>query len=92
MIFANLPLELIDIIFDFSVGKCSKCHKFYNFDNLKRNCRIFEYKNVFQDEFWNKDEIMNFSSICKKCISKFSGKIIVNLKENNYTWIKDFDE
>ena len=46
---------------------------------------------LHQDEYWNKDEIITFHSICKQCITSFGGKIIVNFKDNTYFWIKDYD-
>ncbi len=91
MTYDDLPKEILDIIFDYAFAKCEKCKLIYNFDYLTKNCRIFEYKNVFQDEYWNRDEMVAFQTICKSCIFQYSGKIIVNLHDNTYCWIKDYD-
>ena len=91
MIFSDLPKELKKIIYSFAFGNCDLCKKYIHFSDLIHNCRIFEYKNVFQDEYWNKEEIMNYNSICKECMASFKGKIIVNFKDNTYLWIKDYD-
>lgn len=91
MILTDLPKELSKIIYSFAFGECNLCTKFIHFSELIRNCQIFEYKNVFQDEYWNNEEIINFNCICKTCIENFKGKIIVNFKDNTYLWIKDYD-
>ncbi len=92
MIFSSLPKELKDKIFNYAFGKCNLCKKYMHYSNVINNCRIFEYKNVFQDDYWNKEEMLNFSLICKTCVKEFHGKIIVNLKDNTYMWIKDYDK
>jgi len=91
MIFSSLPKELKEITLSFAFGKCNICHKYIHYSNLIHNCRIFEYKNVFQDDYWNKEEMIKFNLICKPCIKEFTGKIIVNFKDNTYYWIKDYD-
>jgi hypothetical protein len=91
MIFTSLPKELKEIVYSYAFGECNLCHKCIHYSNLVHNCRIFEYRNVFQDEYWNKDEIITLRSICKQCITSFGGKIIVNFKDNTYFWIKDYD-
>ena len=91
MIFTSLPKELKEIVYSYAFGECNLCHKCIHYSNLVHNCRIFEYRNVFQDEYWNKDEIITYRSICKQCITSFGGKIIVNFKDNTYFWIKDYD-
>ena len=40
----------------------------------------------------DEEEMLNFSLICKTCVKEFHGKIIVNLKDNTYMWIKDYDK
>ncbi len=91
-IFKKLPKDIIDYIISFALDKCNKCNKIYNFQSLDRNCRIFKYRNVFQDEYWddNNDEIVTYDLICKDCIKNYSGKIIVNFTSNTYIWIKDY--
>ena len=91
MTYDDLPKEILDIIFNYAFAKCEKCKLLHNFDNLTSKCRIFEYKNVFQDEYWNRDEMIAFQIICTQCIFEYSGKIIVNLRDNTYCWIKDYD-
>ena len=91
MTYDDLPKELLDIILEYAFGECEKCNKIYNFDQLTKNCRIFEYKNVFQDDYWNRDEMVSFQLICKSRNFVDSGKVIVNLRDNTYCWIKDYD-
>ncbi len=92
MYLINLPEELVEIIISYTYGKCDQCKQLIHFDNLTYNCRIFEYKNVFQDEFWNPDDenMRKFNLICKPCIHDYGNKIIINLHNNTYCWIQDY--
>ena len=92
MNFTEFPKELNTLIQSFAFGECNKCYKYYHFTELTNKCIIFEYRNVFQDEYWMKDddEICEYNLICKNCIHMHDGKIIVNLRDNTYCWIKDY--
>lgn len=84
----SIPSEIIEKIIEYKFGKCEKCKKYTHFDELTKNCRIFEYRSVFHDDFWSYDNIYNFDLICEKCVNKHTGKVIINLRDNTYSWIQ----
>jgi len=83
----DLPNELQRYIFDFAYGKCDKCKKYIHFEELTNRCRIFQYKSVFDVDYYI-DDSESFNLICKNCIKEYKGKVIINLNSNTYSWIE----
>lgn len=84
----KLPCEIVEKIIEFGFDRCEKCKKQTHFTELTKDCRIFEYRSVFHDDFWSYDNIFNFNIICKRCVSKYTGKVIINLCDSTYSWIQ----
>lgn len=87
----NIPIDILNFhILKFAFGKCDKCEKDCHFKELVSDCKIFKYKNVFQDDYDFDEEIERFSLICKncvKCYKSYNGRFIINLEVNRYKWI-----
>lgn len=83
-----IPDEIINTIITFCFGECEKCKEIIHFSKLTKNCRMFEYRNAFHDDFWSYDNIYNFNLVCEYCIKKYSGKVIINFENCTYCWLK----
>lgn len=87
----KIPIDIVNIIIEFAFKKCEKCNEIKHFTELNTNCRIFEYMSVFDDCFCEEKTFENFNVICKKCIKKYEGNIIIDFGNNSYSWIKDYN-
>ena len=88
MNYTKIPEDVVNLIIEFAFGNCEKCKKYIHFSNLTRNCRIFEYRSVFHDDYWSYDNIFNFNIICNECVEKHTGKVLINLENCTYSWIQ----
>lgn len=86
----NIPIDIVNNILEFKFGKCEKCNEYYHFDKVIKNCRIINYKSVFDDSYWVDEIIDNFFLICKGCIKSYPGKHIIDTGNNTYKWINDY--
>jgi hypothetical protein len=84
-----LPLDVAKYIFTFTCGKCEKCNKYYHFSKLRKNCKIFVYKNVFQDDYGFDEVIDSFDLICCYCIKTYTSKGVISFNNYIFKWVKN---
>ena len=60
----TIPIELVNHIMQYRVGKCHKCHQLYNFKNLINNYKLKEYRSVF-DDYYGMEPYSIYYRICK---------------------------
>jgi len=73
-----IPNDLILIIKDYVFGKCSKCNKKYEFWELNRNCIIYQYFSIFEEDYNMQKNPKRYKFICNKC-----KKLYYEVKQNN---------
>ena len=71
-----IPNDLHYIIFDFYFAKCQKCNKIKEYYQIETNCKICNYKSVFDDDYFLNVPIKEYKILCKSCIKNF--------KKNNF--------
>jgi len=66
-----IPNDLHPIIFDFYFAKCQKCNQLREYHQIETNCNIYNYKSVFDNDYFLNQPIKKYGILCKPCIKNF---------------------
>jgi hypothetical protein len=84
-----LPEDVTRYIFTFIFAKCERCNKYCHFSKLRKNCKIFIYKSVFQDDHGFDEVIDSFDIICYDCIKEYTYKGVISFNNYIFKWVKN---
>ena len=84
----HIPEDIFNFcLYKFLFIKCDKCNKIIHYTNIIRNCKIFTYKSVFDDDYGFDEQIQSFNYICKDCIKSYSKRYVINTENNFFKWV-----
>lgn len=78
-IIKSIPNDLIPVIKNYLYGKCNKCNKNCEFWELNKNCIIYKYYSIYEDDFYMQKNPKKYKYLCNKCKNLY-----YHCKDNNY--------
>ena len=66
-----IPNDLIPIIKDYLLKKCSKCKKKCEFWELNKNCIIYQYYSLFDEDYYMQKNPKKFKYLCNNCKKQY---------------------